>query len=139
MGVEQAQEHFARAPLQRSQPGQNGSARHAGCAAQDQHLAMAAFVALVGFGSERSGRDQPGIWRMRWACWVGQIIEPHFAGCIFALVGEQTWLEGQQAQSCQWEDPLGARYRAQPLAAVRHQTGGHIHAQQWGWRLTQQL
>jgi hypothetical protein len=59
-----------------------------------------------------------------------QVIEPNFARCVFALEGEHTRLEGEQTQGRQGRAALGTVRGIHPLAAFRHQAGGHIHAQQ---------
>jgi hypothetical protein len=70
---------------------------------------------------------------------VTQVIEPNFAARVFALVGEQTRLEGEQAQGQQRRCALRAGMGIHPMTAVRHQAGGHIHAQQWRVRSSQKM
>ena len=100
---------------------------------------MAAFVALVGFGDEGAGRDQAGVCTTYRARRVTQVFKPNLTSCVFAMKGEQTGLEGEQAQRRQGSCALGAQLGVHPLAAVRHQAGGHVHAQQGGVGLTQTM
>ena len=128
-GVQQVQQGAACAVVQGGAGGQDGGADHAWGAANHQHIAKAALVAVVpapGLGCRAAEPGAGGLLLQP----VGalQVVPPDVPAGVAPVGGEQPGFQGQQAQgvAAAGLPGLGGRVAGQPGAVVGVQARGQV-------------
>ena len=140
---QQAQNDTPRTRVQGGCGRQNGRATHAhalcghALTANHRHIAMAAFVAGVGFGCRCVKGIEPGLRRHAvLAGAIAQVIEPNLATGVASMPHEQPGLHRDEAQGVVGlHSQVAAAVAAvatQPLARLRVEPGRHVDGQHGG-------